>query len=186
MLEIITGSMFGGKTKEAMARIMAHKGVVSCFVHEIDSRSRDHLGEGSMVTHDGLKYPAYVVKNVKDIYRWVERHRPSLVVIDEVQFFCADELYEFVVGTNADYLGFDILCVGLLYRSDGEVFHTTSRLLPQASRILEVRGQCAVCKQPAVRSQWCGEPSDGDPDNPVRIGGGDLYDPRCIVHWRPR
>lgn len=184
MLEIITGSMFGGKTKEAMARIMAHKGSVSCFVHEIDTRSRDHLNDGSLVTHDGLKYPAYVVKNVAGIRGWVALHRPSLVVIDEVQFFEEEHLFEFIMDMRG--LPVDILCVGLLYRSDGNVFAATARILPLASRVLEVRGQCAICKAPAVRSQWCGEESDGSPNNPVRIGGGDLYDPRCLKHWKPR
>jgi thymidine kinase len=184
MLEIITGSMFGGKTKEAMARIMAHKGVVTCFVHEIDSRSRNHLGEGSLVTHDGLQYPATVVPNVGQLRQWMIHLRPNMIVIDEVQFFDEEEIVDLV--HTCDSLNITMLCVGLLYRSDGEVFHTTSRIMPLATRITEVRGKCAVCKAPAVRSQWCGDEADGDPSNPVRIGGGDLYDPRCIVHWRPR
>ena len=136
-------------------------------------------------THDGLTYPATRVSSVEELCRHVNKVRPRLVVIDEVQFFSEEDLADFVHQARKSK-SFDLVLVGLVHRADGRTFATTARVLPYCSRVTSLSAPCTECGLPATRSQWLGSPNTStDPANPNRVGGSELYSPRCMQHWIP-
>jgi thymidine kinase len=184
-LHIITGSMYGGKTKEGMKEILACTARPSVWHHGNDVTRRGVQNAGVWVTHDGLTYPSTAAVDTTDISVYLARsvHRLHLFV-DEVQFFDASAMHA-LCSTWKKMV--DITLVGLTYRADGERFATMAALLPLADRVTELRGSCTICGAPAERSQWLGPAEEPASDwNRGRVGGVGLYEPRCLAHWTPR
>src|SRR3954471_10686283 len=86
-IEVITGSMFSGKSEELIRRIrraQIARQRVQIFKPRIDDRyAADHI-----VSHSDMKMPSLVVASSRDILPQVE-DRTEVVGIDEGQFFDA-------------------------------------------------------------------------------------------------
>ena len=87
-LEVICGCMFAGKTEELIRRInvlsYAKKKII-VFKPEIDNRYSDK----EIVSHAGTKVPCIVVKDSKEILRYIKPDT-EVIAVDEVQFFDRD------------------------------------------------------------------------------------------------
>ena len=85
-IEVITGSMFSGKSEELIRRIKRaeyakQKTVV--FKHSIDKRYH----ENNVVSHARNEIAAYAVSDILSMRDIVDITGASVVGIDEVQFF---------------------------------------------------------------------------------------------------
>ena len=90
ILEVVTGSMFSGKSEELIRRLRRSqyaKQKVIVFKHSIDTR----YGEASVVSHSKDKIDAFPAGTVEEMDKFLKNHPDVEVIgIDEVQFFGSD------------------------------------------------------------------------------------------------
>ena len=159
-LEVICGCMFAGKTEELIRRInvlsYAKKKII-VFKPEIDNRYSDK----EIVSHAGTKVPCIVVKDSKEILRYIKPDT-EVIAVDEVQFFDRD----MVAGLDKDFRG--------------EPFGVLPELLTRAEFVTKLTAVCAKCGAPATRTQRLVDGSPASFEDPiVLVGAVDHYEPRC-------
>lgn len=175
-IEVITGSMFSGKTEELIRRLkraLFARQRVQAFKPRID----DRYDASRIVSHEALSVDAVAVANSESL---LERVLPTtqVVAIDEAQFFdrgiveVADRLAQrgvrvLVAGLDQDYLG--------------QPFHPMPELMAIAEEVTKVRAVCTACGAVASRSQRL-LPTSGT----VLVGGSESYEARCRGCFQPR
>ncbi len=87
-LEVISGSMFSGKSEELIRRIRRADYAqmkIAVFKHRVDDRmSIEYIN-----THSGDKFKAIALEKPEDIKHFVTEET-QMVALDEVQFFTMD------------------------------------------------------------------------------------------------
>jgi thymidine kinase len=174
-IEVITGSMYAGKTEELLRRIRrieyAKKDVI-VFKPSLDNRySLDEV-----VSHNHEKINAIVIKKAKDIYKYLQT-LPYAVAIDEVQFFDRDIIN--VCEDLADK-GVRVIVAGLDRDFRGEPFGVMPELLARCEYVTKLHAICQVCGAPATRTQRLinGKPAHID-DPIILVGAKEQYEARC-------
>lgn len=174
-LEVICGCMFAGKTEELIRRInvlsYAKKNII-VFKPKIDNR----YSEKEIVSHAGTKVPCIVVKESKDILKYVKPDT-EVIAIDEVQFFDHD------IVDVCEYLadkGLRVMVAGLDKDFRGEPFGVLAELLTRAEFVTKLTAVCAKCGAPATRTQRLvgGQPASFE-DPVIMVGADERYEPRC-------
>ena len=93
-LEVVTGSMFSGKSEELIRRLRRAeyaKQKIVAFKHSIDNR----YGEDGVFSHGNDSFRAYPVSDVSQMEEIMEKNVDAEVIgIDEVQFF-GEKIVEF-------------------------------------------------------------------------------------------
>lgn len=188
ILEVVTGSMFSGKSEELIRRLrrsMYAKQKVIVFKHAIDTR----YGEASVISHSKDKIDAFPAATVEHMDNFLKNHPDVEVIgIDEVQFFGLNvvEFCEKYVN-----LGKRVIVAGLDMDFRGEPFDPMPRLMSIADYVDKFHAICTVCGNPAYVSQRIinGEPAYYD-DPIVLVGADESYEARCrrhhIVKYRDR
>jgi thymidine kinase len=177
-IEVITGSMFCGKTDELIRRLRRAtiaKQNVQVFKPAIDNR----YDVVKVTSHAGGQYDATPVNTASQIY---ERIKPdtTVVAIDEAQFF-DDELIE-LTDRLADK-GVRVIIAGLDTDFRGEPFGPMPAVMAKAERVDKLHAICMVCNGPACRTQRLVNGSPARYHDPVVIVGADeLYEARCREH----
>ena len=177
-VEVITGSMFSGKTDELIRRLrrakIARQGV-QVFKPSLDKR----YSLGKLASHAGSEFEATPIESAGQIEALMLKDT-TVVAIDEAQFF-DDSLCE-VVQRLADR-GLRVLVAGLDQDFRGEPFGPMPRLMAQAERVDKLHAICMVCGGPASRTQRLidGRPARYD-DPVVVVGASELYEARCREH----
>jgi len=177
-LEVITGSMFCGKTDELIRRLRRAKIAkqkVQVFKPRIDNR----YSEAKVMSHAGSEFEAVGVDKAADIRAKLEEET-TVVAIDEAQFLDAD------VVAVANYLvdkGLRVIVAGLDTDFRGEPFGAMPTLTAQAERVDKLHAICMVCGQDAARTQRLvnGEPASYN-DPIVIVGASEMYEARCREH----
>jgi len=182
-LEVITGAMFSGKTRELHRQYSVFKSCefnVQVFKRDIDERySKDEI-----VTHDGLRFDkkdVFIAKTAADIERMVNK-ATDVVMIDEAQFYGQEivDLVDKLVDEGK------IVVVTLLptdYR--GVTFGPAGDLLAHADKITQVFARCmyqengVFCHKPATKTFRKGNIKDV-----IVVGGSELYEARCRQHHK--
>lgn len=177
-VEVITGSMFSGKTDELIRRLRRAriaKQSTQVFKPQIDTR----YGENKLTSHAGSEFEATPVDGARVILERLDKDT-TVVAVDEAQFF-GDSVNEVVQGL-ADQ-GLRIIVAGLDTDFRGEPFGPMPSLMAQAERVDKLHAICMVCGGPASRTQRL---IDGQParyDEPVVVvGASELYEARCREH----
>jgi thymidine kinase len=173
-IEVITGSMFSGKTEELirrMRRAEIAKQKIVLFKPSIDERySTDFV-----VSHDKRVIEAVSVEDAKQIEILSKQY--SVVGIDEAQFFGL-ELVE--VCERLANQGKRVIVSGLDQDFQGKPFEPIPQLLAVAEFITKNLAICMVCGNPANRNQRM--TSD---QSRVVIGGKESYEARCRSCFQP-
>lgn len=177
-LEVICGPMFAGKSEELIRRVKtltyAHQKIVA-FKPAIDNR----YDKAAIASHDGEKYQAYAVRNIKEIDELVTPD-VQVVAIDEVQFF-GDPIIQ-LVEKFADS-GIRVIVAGLDTDFRGEPFGPMPILLARAEFVTKLTAACTVCGCAATRTQRL---VDGQPakynDPIIQVGAKESYEARCRKH----
>jgi thymidine kinase len=168
-IEVITGSMFSGKSEELIRRLrraQIAKQRVQVFKAAID----DRYDKSAIVSHSEMKIDSTPVRSAAEILSAV---RPStqVVGVDEGQFFdaqlpavCAqlakDGKRVIVAGLDQDYLG--------------KPFEPMPQLLAVAEYITKTLAICMVCGAPANFTQRLVASHER-----VLVGAAGTYEARC-------
>lgn len=181
-IEVITGSMFCGKTEETIRRLrratIARQNV-QVFKPKIDNR----YAEEKVISHAGHDFDATPIQNAAEIIIKLASDT-TVVAIDEAQFF-DDEIIP-IAQELADK-GIRVIIAGLDLDFRGEPFGPMPVLMSKAEKVDKLHAICVVCGDEASRTQRL---VDGDParyDDPVVIvGAAELYEARCRRHHEVR
>jgi thymidine kinase len=174
-IEVITGSMFSGKSEELIRRVrraQIARQQVQLFKPRVDSR----YSAEEIVSHSDMKMPSQVVGSAAEILDAVAPGT-EVVGIDEGQFFDAS-LVE-VANALADR-GLRVIVAGLDQDYLGRPFEPMPQLLAIAEYVDKTLAICMRCGAPANRSQRLVARTDR-----VVVGGADQYEARCRLCFRP-
>lgn len=174
-IEVISGSMYAGKTEELIRRIKrieyAKKDVI-VFKPKIDNR----YSENEVVSHNNGRTKSIIISESKDIYNYLHT-LPYAVAIDEVQFFDKGilEVCEYLADK-----GVRVIVAGLDRDFRGEPFGVMPDLLARAEYVTKLNAICQVCGAPATRTQRIidGKPAKYD-DPIILVGAKEQYEARC-------
>jgi len=168
-IEVVTGSMFSGKTEELIRRVkraLLARQRVQAFKPRID----DRYDTTRIVTHDRLSVEAVAVANSESLEARVE-DECDVVAIDEAQFFDAG------IVDVADRLanrGLRVILAGLDQDYLGRPFHPMPALMAIAEQVTKVHAVCTACGNTASRSQRLLAEAQT-----VLVGGSESYEARC-------
>lgn len=177
-VEVITGSMFSGKTDEMIRRLVRARIArmnTQVFKPSIDTR----FEVGKVTSHAGSEFEATAIVASEQVLGLL-RDGVTVVAIDEAQFF--DEGIVAVVQVLAER-GIRVIVGGLDTDFRGEPFGPMPQLMAQAERVDKLHAICMICGGLAARTQRLidGQPARFD-DPVVIVGASELYEPRCREH----
>ncbi len=177
-IEVITGSMFSGKTDELIRRLRRARiarQLVQVFKPTIDIR----YAVEKVTSHAGSEFDATPVNCAADSLALI-RPDTTVVALDEAQFF-EPEVGRYCQGLAER--GLRVIVAGLDTDFRGEPFGPMPRLMAIAEHVDKLHAICAVCGDEASRTQRL---IDGQPayyDEPiVVVGASELYEARCRQH----
>lgn len=177
-IEVITGSMFSGKTDELIRRLRRAtiaRQKVQVFKPAIDVR----YAVEKVTSHAGADFAAVPVEKSDDILARLDADT-TVVGVDEAQFF--DEgvvpLVQELAGRNLR-----VIVAGLDMDFRGEPFGPMPILMAVAEKVDKLQAICMVCGGPASRTQRLvnGHPARYD-DPVVIVGAAEMYEARCREH----
>lgn len=179
-IELIAGSMFGGKTSELIRRMDGLRGTL--FQHANDTR----YGSGRVTTHGKEEYRhACVIECASEIT--IDGVLPYAVGIDEAHFFHTEKLMEAIKSLSSR--GVMVVVAGLEFDVNGERFEWFSKLARLADSLTILRARCSECGDaapyqrcisgrivnggaadfvPACRKCWCIFSESSDAMEPIR------------------
>lgn len=167
-VEVITGSMFSGKTEELIRRLRRAQFAglrVEIFKPSIDKR----YSEIRVVSHDEKSIVSTPVENSSSILLLSED--VDVVGIDEAQFF--DSAIVEVCNKLADK-GIRVIVAGLDMDFMGKPFGPMPALLSVAEYVTKVHAICMRCGNLAQYSF-----RKSDEEQVVVLGEKDKYEPLC-------
>ncbi|MWV64132.1 thymidine kinase [Halorubrum sp. JWXQ-INN 858] len=177
-IEVVSGSMFSGKTEELLRRLrraeIAEQSV-AVYKPAID----DRYGEATIGTHNGRQWEATVVDAEGDGPLAIvdDAGDAAVVAIDEANFF-SPALVD-ACNALADR-GARVIVTGTDQTFRGEPFEPLPRLMAVAEYVDKLRAICSCCGEPATRNQRLigGEPAHVD-DPTILVGAEESYEARC-------
>jgi thymidine kinase len=177
-IEVITGSMFCGKTDELIRRLRRAtiaRQQVQVFKPAVDNR----YALEKVTSHAGTEFAAQPVPNAGAIPAQLDP-ATTVVGIDEAQFF--DEAIISLSQQLADR-GVRVIIAGLDTDFRGEPFGPMPVLMAKADVVDKLHAICMVCGSLACRSQRLvnGKPALYD-DPVVIVGASEMYEARCRDH----
>jgi thymidine kinase len=167
-IELITGSMFSGKTEELIRRLRRAQFAglkVEIFKPSLDTR----YSETRVVSHDKKSINSTPVDNASSIL--LLAGDVDVVGIDEAQFF--DESIVDVCNKLADS-GIRILVAGLDMDFMGKPFGPMPALLAIAEYVTKVHAICMRCGNLAQYSH-----RKSNEEQVVLLGEKNIYEPLC-------
>lgn len=186
-IEVITGSMFSGKTEELIRRVkraVFARQRIQAFKPRIDDRydaarivGHSAVADGAVIEGSGMMVDAVAVSTSASLESRVEPDT-QVVAIDEAQFFDRDIVD--VAQRLADR-GLRVIVAGLDQDYLGRPFHPMPELMAVAEEVTKVHAVCTVCGASACRSQRLIQEG-----STVLVGGSESYEARCRVCFEPR
>jgi len=174
-LEVITGSMFSGKSEELIRRLrraQIAKQKVQIFKPAIDTR----YSRGEIVSHSEMKIPSVNVSTSRDLAAAVQPDT-EVVGIDEGQFFDAELP---AICTRLANEGKRVIVAGLDTDYLGKPFEPMPQLLAIAEYITKTLAICMVCGGPANHTQRLVASKER-----VLVGASGTYEARCRHCYDP-
>jgi thymidine kinase len=168
-LEVVTGSMFSGKSEELIRRVRRAQ-IARQRVQLFKPRVDDRYAEDEIVSHSDMKMPSQTVATAREILERLD-DRTEVVAVDEAQFFDAS-LVGVVEGLANR--GLRVIVAGLDQDYTGRPFDPMPQLLAVAEYVDKMLAICMRCGAPANRSQRLVESRDV-----VVVGGAKQYEARC-------
>jgi thymidine kinase len=167
-IEVITGSMFSGKTEELIRRMRRAgfaKQKIEIFKPAIDTR----YSVTDVVSHDENSIRSTAVENSSNIL--LMANDVDVIGIDEAQFF--DKHLVDVVVQLANQ-GIRVIVAGLDMDFKGQPFGPMPGLMAIADFVTKVHAVCVRCGSNALISHRL-----SDKEQIVLLGEKDIYEPLC-------
>ncbi len=173
-IEVITGSMFSGKTEELIRRLrraQIARQSVAIFKPQLD----DRYNENEIVSHNQQRIPSTPVTSSKEILQHADE--ADVIGIDEAQFFEPDivDVVKELAGR-----GKRVLVAGLDKDYRGEPFGAMPELMAEAEYITKTLAICIQCGEPANFTQRLTED-----ERQILIGEKNIYEARCRRCFSP-
>jgi thymidine kinase len=168
-IEVITGSMFSGKSEELIRRLrraQIARQKVQIFKPTFDNRYSEH----HIVSHSDMRIASEAVANSRGLIAEVDDDT-EVVGIDEGQFFDADLP---AVCNELANKGKRVIVAGLDQDYLGKPFEPMPQLLAIAEYITKTLAICMVCGSPANHTQRLVASQDR-----VLLGAQGTYEARC-------
>ena len=168
-IEVITGSMFSGKSEELIRRVrraQIARQRVQLFKPRIDAR----YAHDEIVSHSEMRIPSRNVSSSAELLNVIDDDT-EVVGIDEGQFFDAE--LPAVCNTLANR-GKRVIVAGLDQDYLGKPFEPMPQLLAIAEYITKTLAICMVCGDPANHTQRLVVSSDR-----LLLGAQGTYEARC-------
>ncbi|MBT3336378.1 MAG: thymidine kinase [Anaerolineae bacterium] len=174
-VEVITGSMFCGKTDELIRRLRRAtiaRQKVQVFKPAIDVR----YAVEKVTSHAGAEFDALPIENSREIFKHLDDD-VTVVAIDEAQFF---DMNVVAVSKELAEKGIRVIVAGLDMDFRAEPFGPMPAIMAQAEEVRKLRAICMVCGEEASRTQRLVNGKPARYDDPIVIVGADeLYEARC-------
>jgi thymidine kinase len=174
-IEVITGSMFSGKSEELIRRLrraQIARQRVQIFKPAIDAR----YSENHIVSHSELRIESRAVTSAREILALVELNT-TVVGIDEGQFFDQELV---TVSNRLAGDGKRVIIAGLDMDYLGKPFEPMPQLLAIAEDITKTRAICMQCGSPASYTQRLIASQER-----VVVGATGSYEARCRQCFDP-
>ena len=177
-IEVITGSMFCGKTDELIRRLRRAtiaRQKVQVFKPALDIR----YSVEKVKSHAGNEFDAIPIQFAQEILDYTESDT-TVVAIDEAQFF-DDEIIQVIQQLAGREIR--VLIAGLDTDFRGEPFGPMPIIMAKAENVDKLHAICMVCGESASRTQRLvnGKPARYN-DPVVIVGASELYEARCRTH----
>lgn len=177
-LEVITGSMFCGKTDELIRRLRRAtiaRQRVQVFKPAIDNR----YAVEKVTSHAGSEFEAQPIQSSAEIIKNLQADT-TVVAIDEAQFFDPEIIQ---VAQHLAEQGLRVIVAGLDTDFRGEPFGPMPVLMAKAEIVDKLHAICMVCGESASRTQRLvnGHPAYYE-DPVVIVGASEMYEARCRLH----
>lgn len=177
-LEVITGSMFCGKTDELIRRLRRAaiaRQKVQVFKPAID----DRYAIEKVKSHAGNEFDALPIQLAAEIWNNLAADT-TVVAIDEAQFFDGQII---PIAQELADRGLRVIVAGLDTDFRGEPFGPMPELMAKAEIVDKLHAICMVCGESASRTQRLvnGQPAYYE-DPVVIVGAAELYEARCRQH----
>ena len=181
-LDIITGSMFCGKSEELIRRLVraciAGKSIVLIKPREDNRPTRntfDMVRENKyLATYPRLT--TKVVNSFAELIELIESISPDVLAMDEAQFFdpwIVAAVQELLDKYHKD--PFRIIISGLDMYSDQKPFGSMPDLMAKADEIQKLKAVCDFCGQDAMLTYR----KPGVPNDPVLVGDKETFGACC-------
>ena len=167
-IEVITGSMFSGKTEELIRRLKRAK-IARQKVEIFKPRIEIRYSEDEVVSHDDNAIHSTPVDSASNILLLASE--VEVVGIDEAQFF--DDGLVGVCNQLADG-GIRVIVAGLDMDYRGIPFGPMPKLLSIAEYVTKVHAICVRCGTLANHTHRLSED-----DKLIVLGETDIYEPLC-------
>jgi thymidine kinase len=179
-LETIVGAMFAGKTSELLKRILWAKHQekkILVIKPSIDNRYAEKL----IVTHNNLSHECYSMRDWEqtNLDNQLSKKNYDVVFLDEIHFMETTPTLDNVEKMLNSEI--DVICAGLDQDSRGKPWETSSFLLGLSDKITKIYGFCNVCGLEATKTYRKIEGGDR-----TQVGAANIYEPRCLKHWKAR
>jgi thymidine kinase len=168
-IEVITGSMFSGKSEELIRRVRRAE-IARQHVQVFKPRLDTRFAEEYVTSHSDIRLAAESVGSARELLEAVHTET-EVVGIDEGQFF--DQELPMICSTLADQ-GRRVIVAGLDQDYLGKPFEPMPQLLAIAEYITKTLAICMVCGNPANHTQRLVVSSDR-----VLLGAQGTYEARC-------
>ena len=174
-IEVITGSMFSGKTEELIS-LYASSTQRIALKPASDTRHRPDV----IVSHDGRSIPAIAVSAAGELMDSIARF--EVVFVDEIQFFDSDMVGALILKARE---GARVVAAGLDFDFRRNAFRSTSQLAEHANALVPKTAICSRCGGVATATQRFvgGRPASLE-DSVFVVGDLGLYEPRCESCWK--
>lgn len=180
LLTVYCGPMFAKKTSALIAEIqcvqeMEPEKTIKVFKPCIDKR----YDVVDIKTHDGDSLQELTGLSVTpvDIDFDFSSVDADMIFVDEIQFFDKSIVVSFL---DLIKRGISVSVCGLDLDSRGMPFGPMPELLCVAGYVQKLEANCSCCQNPATRT-FRKVKSSGQ----VLVGGNDMYEARCLIHWSP-
>ena len=167
-IEVITGSMFSGKTEELMRRLK--RATIAKLRTEIFKPSMDtRYDEKAIVSHDFNSTLSTPVERSSSILLLSEN--ADVIGIDEAQFFDLELVTICNILANK---GIRVIVAGLDMDFQGKPFGPIPSLMSIAEEVTKLHAVCVKCGRHANYSYR----TSNDRDK-IMLGEKESYEPRC-------
>jgi thymidine kinase len=177
-IEVITGSMFSGKTDELIRRLRRAK-IAKQGVLVVKPSMDTRYSVDKVASHAGSEFEATPIQSPADIEGLISEEI-TVLAVDEAQFF--DDSICGVIQELADK-GLRVIVAGLDTDFRAEPFGPMPELMALAERVDKLHAICMVCGGAASRTQRLIDGKPAKYDEPiVVVGASELYEARCREH----
>lgn len=170
---VIKGCMFAGKTSELLLRhSQADADLGSAAVGLIGHAMDNRYKSGCVCSHNGDNYPAHITSALMSADTLEYVAGKHIIFVDEGCFY-ADLL---AFAAHCRYHSISLVVCGLDYMASGAEFGQILALARQPSvQVVQLFAKCD-CGDAAIYTGMC---SGQIAISGIRVGGGDIYSPKC-------